>query len=77
MGFMTSISDGVQSIIHGPGVPPLVLCPVGTWYLYFAGHHPSVPMSSPNLFDPKLPQPYIMPPNVSVPANSTVAGHHT
>ncbi|WP_446742440.1 family 43 glycosylhydrolase [Silvibacterium acidisoli] len=63
----------VNSSVQGPGVPSLVQYPAGTWYLYFAGYDPSVPLDS-GMFNPKLRQPYFMRLNVAIPANATVAG---
>ena len=63
----------VNSTVQGPGVPSLVQYPDGTWYLYFAGYDPSVPLNA-GMFDPKLRQPYFMRLSVTIPANATVAG---
>ena len=61
----------VASTVQGPGVPSLVQYPAGTWYLYFAGYDPSVPLNS-GMFNPKLRQPYVMRLNVAVPSGATV-----
>jgi hypothetical protein len=63
----------VNSAVQGPGVPSIVEYPTGTWYLYFAGYDPSVPLRA-GQFDPKLRQPYVMRLNVAVPSGATVAG---
>jgi hypothetical protein len=63
----------VKTTVQGPGVPSLVQYPTGTWYLYFAGYDPSVPLNS-GMYDPKLRQPYAMRLNVSIPSGATVAG---
>jgi len=65
--------NDVNSTVQGPGVPSLVQYPDSTWYLYFAGYDPSVPLNA-GMFDPKLRQPYFMRLNVSIPVNATVAG---
>jgi hypothetical protein len=62
----------VVSAVQGPGVPSLVQYPAGTWYLYFAGYDPTVPLNS-GMFNPKLRQPYAMQLNVAVPSGATVA----
>jgi hypothetical protein len=62
----------VSSTVQGPGVPSLVQYPAGTWYLYFAGYDPSVPISA-GKFDPALRRPYVMRLNVAVPDGTTVA----
>ena len=62
----------VESTVQGPGVPSLVQYPAGTWYLYFAGYDPSVPLNS-GMFNPKLRQPYALRLNVVVPSGTTVA----
>jgi hypothetical protein len=62
----------VNSTVQGPGVPSLVEYPDGTWYLYFAGYDPSIPLNA-GMFDPKLRQPYFMRLNVAISTKSTVA----
>ena len=63
----------VASTVQGPGVPSLVQYPAGTWYLYFAGYDPSVPLSG-GMFDPKMRQPYAMRLSVNIPNGASVAG---
>jgi hypothetical protein len=63
----------VNSTVQSPGVPSLVQYPDSTWYLYFAGYDPSVPLNA-GMFNPKLRQPYFMRLNVAIPVEATVAG---
>jgi Glycosyl hydrolases family 43 len=63
----------VNATVQGPGVPSLVQYPAGTWYLYFAGYDPAVPLNA-GMFDPKLRQPYLMRLTVAIPTGATVAG---